>query len=411
MSRAQLIAMARHNMGHAAAGSIDQADQVLQVPASHYYDPERWQLERQRIFRRLPLMLALTCELPAPGDYKATTCVGVPVLISRAEDGAVRAFVNMCSHRGAVIMPEGRGNTHRFTCPYHAWSYDQEGALTGIYAPRDFGDIDRGCYGLRALPVQERAGMIWVTLDPGSTLDFDTFLAGYDELLAQFGFGDWHLFEQRVLRGPNWKIAYDGYLDLYHLPILHKATFGSQMPNQALYYAWGPHQRASSPDPGLRRLAALPESDWPTPALLGGVWTIFPHVSIASFGGGGRSVMVSQLFPGDSPGESLTVQNYLMQRPPDAAQAEEATQQFALLERVVRDEDYATGLKQQAALRSGLKSHVLFGRNEAGGQRFHGWLDRLLETDDTDLNELFARTARAQARQQAWNDPQAQSAG
>lgn len=389
MSRSALIAMARDNAAHASTGTIDLAPDVCRVPARHYFDEARWRLEMDRVFKRMPLLLALSCELPAPGDYKAMDVAGVPVLITRAPEGEVRAFVNMCSHRGAVIMPTGTGNTKRFTCPYHAWSYDHAGRLTGIYAPGEFGEIDRSCYGLTALRVTERAGLVWVILDPRSQLEFDLFLGGYDQLLAHFGFADWHLFDQRTVRGPNWKIAYDGYMDLYHLPILHRNTFGPQMPHQAMYRAWGPHQRVSSPDPGLAALLDRPESEWPTARLLGGVWTIFPHISIASFDGGGRSVMLSQLFPGDTPGESYTVQNYLMEHAPDAEQAEAARKQFDLLGYVVEEEDYATGLRQQRALRTGTRDHVLFGRNEGGGQRFHRWLDRLLETPDAELNALF----------------------
>ena len=94
------------------------------------------------------------------------TILGVPILIARGENGAVRAFFNVCSHRGAQIMPEGRGNSHRFTCPYHAWSYNPDGELIGVFAERDFGEVDRTCYSLQSLPCLERAGLIWVHLDP-----------------------------------------------------------------------------------------------------------------------------------------------------------------------------------------------------------------------------------------------------
>lgn len=391
MTRAQLVRMAKENIAHVKARTIDQEPDVGLVPATHYYDAERWRLEMGRVFKRMPLMLALSVELAKPGDYRAMEVAGVPVLLTRTPDGDVRAFVNMCSHRGAMIMPEGAGNSRRFTCPYHAWTYDQAGALVAIYAKQDFGDIDASCHGLTQLRVAERAGMIWVTLDPKSTLNIDTFLSGYDALLSHFGFKDWYLFSRRTLAGPNWKIAYDGYMDLYHLPILHKNTFGENMPNQALYTAWGPHQRVSSPDPSLLALESVPEDQWQTPRLLGGVWTIFPHISIASFdGGGGRGVMISQLFPGDSPGSSFTVQNYVMEKAPNDEQRVAAEAQFKLLEYVVAEEDYATGLRQQRALKTGTKSHVMFGRNEGGGQRFHRWLDRLLQTDDADLEALFA---------------------
>lgn len=393
MSRAQLIEMARHNQAQVEAGTIEQADAVCRIPVEHYFDEERWQLEVKQVFKRLPLMLAMTSEIPQPGDYKSMEAVGTPVLISRDSKGTVHAFVNMCSHRGAQIMAEGTGNSHRFTCPYHAWTYNQQGDLTGVLAANDFGDFDKSCNGLTKLPVLERAGLIWVTLDPKSELSIESFLSGYDDLLGHFGFEHWHHFESRKLAGPNWKIAYDGYLDLYHLPILHKDTFGPQMPNQALYYAWGPHQRVASPDPSLQALVNQDESEWDTEQMMSGVWTIFPHISIASFDGGGRSVMISQLFPGDSPGESFTVQNYLMEEAPDEERAKAAHEQFLFLEHVVRDEDYATGLKQQRALRTGAKSHVMFGRNEAGGQNFHRWLDELLNTPDEDLPALFNRSS------------------
>ena len=159
-----------------------------EVPADHYVDEERWQQEVDLIFKRLPLMLATTAELPNMHDYKAMTVLGVPILITRGENGAVKAFFNVCSHRGAQIMPEGRGNSHRFTCPYHAWSYNPDGELIGVFAERDFGEVDRTCYSLRSLPCLERAGLIWVHLDPNPSLSIDDFLCGYDQMLQGFGF-------------------------------------------------------------------------------------------------------------------------------------------------------------------------------------------------------------------------------
>ena len=394
-SRTKLIEIARENIASVRSGTIKMTDDVLKVPAEHYYDPERWQLEIDRVFKRMPLMLAMSCELKQPGDFKTIEAAGVPVLLVRDEDLQVRAYINSCSHRGAVIVTEGSGNKKRFTCPYHAWTYDHGGNLVTIYAENDFGSIDKSCHGLTALRVGERAGMIWVTLDPNSPLDVDAFLCGYDHLLAHFGFEDWTLFDTRTLASPNWKVAYDGYMDLYHLPILHRNTFGSNMPNQALYHAWGPHQRVSSPNPSLLELEGKPEAEWPIDPLLASVWTIFPHISIASFdGGGGRAVMVSQLFPGDSPLESRTVQNYVMQQPPANEQVRAAAnEQFKLLEFVVQEEDYATGFRQQRALMNRPGANVMFGRNEGGGQFFHGFLDRLLACEDKDLPALFEEIA------------------
>jgi nitrite reductase/ring-hydroxylating ferredoxin subunit len=390
MSREKLIEMTEHNIAHSKAGTIDMEPEVFKVPAEKYYDEEQYKAEVDKIFKRVPLLLATTAELPNPGDYKAMEAVGTPLIITRDSDGDVRAFMNMCSHRGAAIVDEGCGNTKRFMCPYHAWTFNQKGDLIGIASQQDFGDLDKSEYGLVPLPVEERAGLIWVCVRPDSDIDFDAFLSGYDELLANFGFETWHLHDQRRVEGPNWKVAYDGYLDLYHLPVLHSETFGTEISNQALYYNWGPHQRVSSPSPFMVGLEDMPKDQWQTEWMLMGVWTVFPHISIASFDGGGRSVMLSQLFPGDTPGESYTVQNYLMENAPDEEQAKQADEQFKLLEYVVETEDYGTGLRLQKALQTGVKDHVLFGRNEGGGQRFHGWVDKIIETEDEDLNKLFA---------------------
>lgn len=391
MSKLNLIDIALDGLGHAEAGTIQQSQDVLTVPARHYYDAERWQLEMDRVFKRLPLMLATTAELPAPGDYKALDAAGVPVLICRDQQGEIRAFINSCAHRGAQIMPEGRGQAERFTCPYHAWSYKPCGALTHIYRPQDFGDIDKSRHGLVPLPVLERSGLIWVHTEPQSSLDIELFLCGYEDVLSQFGFQDWYYMDSRRIDGPNWKIAYDGYLDFYHLPILHKDTFGSDYSCKANYYAWGPHQHVKSPDTTKAQLGPLAQQDWPAALLLTGVWTIFPHVSIASFGEetDNRGVLISQLFPGDSAQSSYTIQNYLLENTPNEAQLIEAQEQFDFLKRVVEDEDYYTGLKQQQALQTGAREQVMFGRNEGGGQRFHQWLQRILDADDVELAALF----------------------
>ena len=390
MSRAQLIEMARQDLEHGRNGTLSRVEGVRKVPIENYYDPDRWDAEVRQIFRRMPLVLAATAELPNPGDYKSMTAVGVQVLITRNRDGEVRAFVNMCSHRGARLVEEGTGNANKFTCPYHAWTYSPQGDLVAIYSEQDCGEVDKSCYGLTELPCLEKAGIIWVTVNPDSKLDINTFLSGYDSLLNEFGFETWTHQHTQTVDGPNWKVAYDGYLDYYHLPILHRNTFGTEIGNKANFYSWGPHTHLGRPDATWEEFENLPDEEWPEERLLAGVWTIFPHVSIASFGGGGRSVMLSQLFPGDTPETSYTNQIFLMEKAPDTDQLkEEAKQQFDFLKYVVQEEDYATGIALQKNLDVGARDHVLFGRNEGGGQAFHEWVDTLIETSDEDLPKLF----------------------
>jgi len=388
--------MAKDALAHSEAGTMQQVPEIFKVKADVYTDPQRFEREKKQIFRRIPLMLAATCEIPNPGDFKTMDPIGIPVVIIRGKDNVARAFFNSCSHRGTQVVL-GDGNASRFMCGYHGWTFNQKGELVGVASGEDFGAVDKAEKGLKEFPTLEKAGLIWVTLDPKSTLDINKFLSGYDDLLSAFGLESWYMFERRTLQGPNWKIAYDGYLDFYHLPVLHANSFGSDITNRANFYAWGPHQRMLAPasnmpgpkDSIIANLADVSEEDWSDDALLGGIWTVFPHISIASFYGGSRGLMLSQLFPGKKVGESYTVQMYLMEKEPSDEIRDAAHDQFSMLETVVRDEDYATGLRQQKALDAGLTDYVYFGRNEGGGQAFHGWVEKILDAKDEDLNDLF----------------------
>ena len=96
MSRETLVAMAQRTLTHAKAGTVPQAESVTEVPSINYYDPDRWRLEMDQIFRRLPLILGFSCELSEAGAYRAIEVAGVPLLLIRGSDGIVRSFVNMC---------------------------------------------------------------------------------------------------------------------------------------------------------------------------------------------------------------------------------------------------------------------------------------------------------------------------
>ncbi|MEM8902814.1 MAG: aromatic ring-hydroxylating dioxygenase subunit alpha [Actinomycetota bacterium] len=392
MSKQELIAQARSNLEHVRAGTQDQQPDVFRVPVGDYVDADRFRAELDRVFRRLPLVAGFSCELREPGAYRATEIAGVPILVSRGHDGELRAFVNMCSHRGAIVVAEGSGSARRFACPYHAWTYDQQGTLVGIPDRDDVGLEDTSCYGLTPLPVAERAGIVFVTpaINTEPAVDVDTFLGGYDEMLEHLGLDECTVVGEQRIEGPNWKVAYDGYLDFYHLPILHKESFGPDMSSKALYHAWGPHQRVTSPDPRFERFEDLPDEEWDVDRLTGGVWTIFPHVSIAGFDVSGRVYMVSQLSPGPDVGRSVTTQTFLFRGEPDDEQRALCEKQMAFLEQVVRDEDYATGLGIQRSISTGAKTEFVFGRNEGGGHRFHQWVGRLLDTDDADLSGVFS---------------------
>jgi carnitine monooxygenase subunit len=390
MSRRLLVEAARRTVAHAEAGTVPTVDGFRRVPTRNYYDAERWKLEMDRIFRRVPLVLAFSVEVSQPNSYRALDVMGVPILIVRGNDGVLRSFVNMCSHRGAIVVEDGGGNARRFNCPFHAWSYDSTGALVGIRDRATFGDIDMSCLGLTALPVAERAGLVFGGITPGMNFDIDAYLGRYGEMLEHLGFADCVLVGRQAVAGPNWKLAYDGYLDFYHLPILHRNTFGADYNNKTVSDAYGPHQRLVQPDHRMLALADLPEDQWPIRKLTGGVWTVFPHLSIAGFEAGGHLYLVSQLFPGDTPETSVTVQNFLATFQPDEESESLIDKQMEFLMHVVRDEDYYNGMRIQRAVKTRAKDEVIFGRNEGPCQRFHGWVDALIEADDEQAAALLS---------------------
>lgn len=156
-SRRRLVVMAERTIAHNKAGTQHLTEGVTRIPASNYFDPERWQREVDLVFKRVPLLVATSAEIRESNSYKAIEIVGTPVLLSRGADGVLRAFVNMCSHRGAMLVEEGVGSARRFACPYHNWVYDQTGDLVGVFRGEDFGELDMSCLGLSPLPIHERA--------------------------------------------------------------------------------------------------------------------------------------------------------------------------------------------------------------------------------------------------------------
>ena len=125
-----------------AAKTTDQAEDTWVEPVANYLDPALFEAEKALLFRRVPLPLALSCELVGPNSYKAIEVAGTPVVITRDAQGAVHAMLNVCRHRGAEVCPAGTGRSRTLTCPYHAWSYRMDGSLAGVYGASTFGEFD-----------------------------------------------------------------------------------------------------------------------------------------------------------------------------------------------------------------------------------------------------------------------------
>ena len=365
--------------------TTDQASDIMRVPVADYLDEGRFNREIERIFKRLPLMLALTIELPKPNDYKAMDVMGKPVLITRGKDGKARAFLNVCKHRAMHLAAEGKGNCARFACQYHGWTYANDGKLIGIAEATTFGDPDRSTLHLTELPCDEAAGLIFVILTPGLPINAVEWMGGMYEDFAALKLETWYFHKSKAMKGANWKVAYDGYLEGYHFQAAHTNTVATRTPsNRATYEGFGPHIRLGFPQNSITRLKDLPREQWGRQENNGYdfIRMLFPNFS---FFLAPEMCQFAQLLPGPTPDRNTTILNYIFPTRPETEDGMKALDEMCdFFYNVVLEEDYFLGLKVQNGLESGAMTHQVFGRNEPGNQFFHKWLEYFLdETGET----------------------------
>lgn len=373
----EAIQLTRRALAHFVARSTDQAPDIMPMPIEAYTDPGRYAHEIERIFRRQPIALCLSIELPGPGSYLALELMGVPVLLVRGADGVARLFLNVCRHRGAQLCAHGSGKARVFSCPYHAWTYDDRGALIGRYRGETFGEVDTESLGLVSLACAERAGLVWGVLRPDTGMDIDAWLGGMRGLLEGLHLQDWHIHTQRDIEGPGWKVTLDGYLEVYHHDSVHGRTVGKHtVGNLLVWDTYGPHQRLVFGRRTLGELSEAPASAGEAEQHIRRIHSVFPNLSISGILG--DHCLVSQVFPGPTPETTVTRQTVLCARAPQTEQEQEAAELFsAMTLQAVRDEDYRIGFGIQAAVTSGANREFLFGRNEPALQHYHRWVAKL----------------------------------
>lgn len=225
------------------------------IPAYVYNDEDVYQLEKERVFERSWVFLAHESEIPDPGDYVVRRVLEDSFIVSRDEEGVVRVMFNMCLHRGMQMCRAELGNASHFRCPYHGWSYRNDGKLVGLpfHAEAYGGEDGFNKAGQTLLPapsMESINGLIFVNLDPKAQ--------PLREYLGDFAFYlDFYTKQSEEgieVRGPqrwrvkaNWKIGAENAAgDSYHTPQTHRSVVeiglfreptGSKRKEGALYWA------------------------------------------------------------------------------------------------------------------------------------------------------------------------------
>ena len=193
------------------------------LPHGAYTSDGVLEVESERIFERSWVCLGHVADIGEPGDFLVEAILGHEVLLIRGDDARVRAFHNVCRHRGHFVA-SGAGAARRFTCPYHAWTYANDGSL--LHAPHADGvaDFDRSALGLRPIRLETVAGALFVNLDPKAPPFEDCYPAVREEI------EQWAPVPESVepaLQSPmrheaNWKASVENFSECYHCGPVHR---------------------------------------------------------------------------------------------------------------------------------------------------------------------------------------------
>ncbi|MGE0733255.1 MAG: aromatic ring-hydroxylating dioxygenase subunit alpha [Alphaproteobacteria bacterium] len=364
------VALLKRALARIADKSTDMIERPTEtLPVETYFDPAWLKREEAAIFRRYPSVIAHRAQMPKPGDFVTASIAGTPILAMRGADGTVGAFINVCRHRGTLLMPERAGHVSKaMVCRYHAWSYALDGSILAIPHREAFEGFDCAAHGLVRLPSEERHGFVWVTPDPTGNIDVASHLGAMDDDLAGLHLGDHAIYRPGTFaRALNWKLIVDIFVEAYHVRHAHRSSiYPIFFDNLGLHDRFGPHTRNVFP---TRKILALPkdEAEWSIRAGANVLYQIFPstlmlvqpdHVSVFHYAPDGTertSVNFYTLIPGS----------------PQTDKAAEYWNKNVDILRAAIEEDFEMGEAIQRGLRSGANARLNLGRNEQSIYWFH----------------------------------------
>jgi phenylpropionate dioxygenase-like ring-hydroxylating dioxygenase large terminal subunit len=194
----------------------------LSLPGWLYFDPEFFEAEKNAFLRAAPQVVCHESEISEPGEWRSIDYLGESVIVIRGDDREVRAFANVCRHRGSRLVDGTGGCAKVLTCPYHAWSYGRDGRLVGVPHRSEYPGLRTEDHGLFPVALERWRGFLFVTLEPGAP-SVAEMMAPYRDEVAPYRFEELRAIGRVTLRPRplNWKTIADNYSDHLHIPVGH----------------------------------------------------------------------------------------------------------------------------------------------------------------------------------------------
>ncbi len=378
------------------------------LPVTPYLCQSFFEGEREHIFGQVWLNVARGCEIPLPGDFvvRAIEIRNASVIVVRGQDGVIRAFHNVCSHRHAKVEWRNCGNTKLFTCPYHAWSYDSQGKLRGVPSEGNFIGLDKSANGLTPIACDTWNDLVFVNFEQTPSQSLREYLGGltaYADAYPLHEFDAWAHVKVGTINC-NWKVFLDAFQEIYHLNYLHRQTLTdtfkwaeNPMGEPAYFKTFGPHRTLSigyNPHQRSAPMASIAQRHASDVTSTGGSALANAHSSIESLGTGlnpggltNWAIDVTTIFPNivwligaDSSifhkvwpidKEHTRYENYAFYRKPQKASERFAREySFGLFRDTIVEDILNTEFSQQA-LQSGAKKHFHLQTTEISVRHHH----------------------------------------
>ncbi len=203
----------------------DQNTRGHSIPGYRYTSAEFFEKEWEHMWTKVWLLLGRESELPKPGDWQMEEVGRESILMVRQKDGGVKAFYNVCQHRGNPLVDGPKGSVKRFVCRYHSWAFMPDGSLNFAPDREDFLEGDP-CQNVRLAEVrcETFAGFVWINMDP-DCIPLKEYLGPIWEEWSRLGLEAWQRTMARSAKVPcNWKIVLDNFNESYHVPTVHMAA-------------------------------------------------------------------------------------------------------------------------------------------------------------------------------------------